>query len=117
MFSKESNQKGRKLLCIGRFAALAAAALFLAAAKPAYAASSESARPELYAEAALFDLGYVPAKIVFGTAGAITSGLAYVFTLGNRRASNAVWDSSVMGDYIITPTMLERGEHPRFVGP
>jgi hypothetical protein len=58
---------------------------------------------------------YVPAKVIFAGVGALTSGLAYIVTFGDRKVSEDIWDSSVYGDYVLTPSMIEGHEPVQFV--
>ena len=64
----------------------------------------------------LVSIPYGVAKVTYAVAGALTGGFAYVFTGGNLKAAQSVWDTSLRGTYIITPDHL-RGEKPiRFLG-
>lgn len=60
---------------------------------------------------------YVPAKLVYGTLGGIAGGAGYALTGGNTRVSNAIWRSSLGGDYVITPKMVTGEEPVHFTGP
>src|SRR5215813_1904306 len=64
-----------------------------------------------YAGAILGDVLYVPGKIVFAGLGAVTSGLAYLVTLGNTDTSSAIWTTTVDGTYVLTPRHIE-GKEP-----
>ena len=46
-----------------------------------------------YAGAILGDVLYVPGKVIFAGLGAVTSGLAYVVTLGNSETSASIWSA------------------------
>jgi hypothetical protein len=70
-----------------------------------------------YVGTVLADIVYFPAKVVFAGVGATTAGVAYVLTLGDSSVSNNIWNSSVEGNYILTPNMIEGKEPIRFVGP
>ena len=70
-----------------------------------------------YAGAILGDVFYVPGKIVFAGLGAVTSGLAYIVTLGDSATSTSIWKSTVEGTYVLTPRHIEGKEPVRFVGP
>ena len=72
--------------------------------------------PLTYAGTILADLVYVPAKVAVATVGAATSGAAYLITLGDRNVSNNIWNSSVNGDYVLTPAMIEGDEPIHFTG-
>jgi hypothetical protein len=86
---------------------------------PAAAGSSRSADDHsvpTYFGTVLANIFYIPAKIVFGAGGAVTSGLAYVVTLGDTDVSNSIWNTSVNGDYVVTPRMIEGRESVDFTG-
>jgi len=64
----------------------------------------------------LVSIPYGAVKVAYAIVGGITGGIAYVFTGGNLKAAQSVWDTSMRGTYIITPDHL-RGEKPiRFLG-
>lgn len=69
-----------------------------------------------YAGTILADLFYVPAKIGFAGVGALTSGAAYLITLGDTNVSTNIWNSSVNGDYVLTPAMIDGDEPIHFTG-
>jgi hypothetical protein len=85
------------------------AALLLVSA-PARA-ESEASEAGLQVGAMFSTLLYGPAKVVMATVGTLTSGLAYVVTGGNADIAKTVFESSVFGDYIVTPEHL-KGEKP-----
>jgi hypothetical protein len=60
---------------------------------------------------------YVPAKLVYGTLGGIAGGAGYALSGGNTQVSNAIWRSSLGGDYIITPKMVTGEDPVHFSGP
>jgi hypothetical protein len=65
----------------------------------------------------LANVGYIPAKLVYGILGGIGGGAGYLLTGGNEQVSNTIWRSSLGGDYVLTPDMLT-GEKPvHFSGP
>jgi hypothetical protein len=74
-------------------------------------ASDEHHSPLAYVGAVLANVVYFPAKVVFAGAGAVTSGLAYLVTGGHAQPATKIWDSSVKGNYVMTPSMVE-GETP-----
>lgn len=59
---------------------------------------------------------YFPAKILFAAGGAVTSGVAYLVTLGDQAPAQSIWTASVDGDYIVTPRMIEGHDEVDFVG-
>lgn len=69
-----------------------------------------------YVGTVLADVVYFPAKVVFAGAGALTSGVAYVLTLGDSSVSDNIWNASVNGNYILTPDMIEGKQPVHFVG-
>ena len=69
-----------------------------------------------YVGTVLADVVYFPAKVVFAGAGALTSGVAYVLTLGDSSVSTNIWNASVNGTYILTPDMIEGKQPAHFVG-
>jgi hypothetical protein len=72
--------------------------------------------PGSYVGSVLASAVYFPAKVVFEVAGAVSSGVAYVATLGDPEPSREIWDASVEGDYVVTPSMIEGREHADFIG-
>ncbi len=72
--------------------------------------SSESSLGIKVASGALTIL-YAPLKIVYAGLGGIFGGFAYVLTGGNTKVSQSIWDSSLKGDYWVSPEHLE-GERP-----
>lgn len=61
-------------------------------------------------------LPYSIGKFVFATMGGIFGGFTWVFSGGNQRAANAVWDTSMRGTYVISPRHLKGEEPIRFLG-
>ena len=59
---------------------------------------------------------YVPAKVVFALVGATASGLSYIGTLGNENLAESLWTTSVGGNYVLTPPMVEGREDVNFLG-
>jgi hypothetical protein len=87
------------------------------AASSAKASEKEDHAAMTYVGATLASCLYVPAKVLFAAGGALTSGVAYLVTLGNSEASNSVWRTAVEGDYVVTPRMMEGKEPVHFFGP
>jgi hypothetical protein len=76
------------------------------------------ARAEEYPETAgwgalavLANVVYMPAKAVYAVMGGLTGGIAYVCTAGNLDTATDIWEMSLGGTYVLTPSML-RGETP-----
>lgn len=61
-------------------------------------------------------LVYSIGKFAFATMGGIFGGFTYVFSAGNQKAANAVWDTSMRGTYVISPRHLKGEEPIRFFG-
>jgi hypothetical protein len=59
----------------------------------------------------LADLVYMPVKTTYAVLGGITGGLAYACTAGDFDTANNVWQTSLGGTYVLTPSMI-RGEEP-----
>lgn len=56
-------------------------------------------------------------KLVYAGAGAIAGGLTWLFTGGDKKSAQKVWDASLKGTYIITPDHLKGKKPIHFVGP
>ena len=55
-------------------------------------------------------------KLAFAGLGAIVGGATWMFTGGDEKAAQKVWDSSLKGTYIITPDHLAGKKPVEFVG-
>ena len=63
------------------------------------------------------NLGYIPAKMVYATAGGLVGLLAWGVTLGNNDVAMGILQPALAGTWVVTPEML-RGDQPiMFVGP
>jgi hypothetical protein len=69
-----------------------------------------------YVGTVLADVVYCPAKVVFAGAGVLTSGVAYLLTVGDSSVSTNIWNASVNGTYVLTPDMIEGKKPVHFVG-
>jgi hypothetical protein len=65
----------------------------------------------------LANVGYIPAKLVYGILGGIGGGAGYLLTGGNEQVSNTIWRSSLGGDYVLTPDMMTGQKPVHFSGP
>lgn len=65
----------------------------------------------------LANVGYIPAKTVYAILGGITGGAGYALTGGNQQTANAIWRSSLGGDYVLTPEMISGQAPVHFSGP
>ena len=70
----------------------------------------------LGAGAAITNLVYIPAKLVYATVGGVVGGLAYAVTLGSTETANAIWEPTLGGTYVLTPKILTGEEKMHFNG-
>lgn len=71
-----------------------------------------------YGAGALFcSLLYIPFKLTYAVLGGLVGGGTYLVTAGNTQAANTVWRSSLGGDWVVTPAMLQGQEPLNFSGP
>ena len=106
----------RSLIQVIKLSLAVIVALSLAAQTAHAGEFSPGHRPMSYVGSALASALYFPAKVVFAAVGAVTSGIVYVATLGDREPSHEIWTKTVEGDYVVTPSMIEGHEHVDFVG-
>jgi hypothetical protein len=66
--------------------------------------------------AMLCTLVYSPLKLSYAATGAAVGGLAWVWSLGNRRVSGPIFTAALKGDYVVTPAHLRRERSLRFTG-
>src|SRR5262245_46984800 len=59
---------------------------------------------------------YVPAKLVYGTLGGFTGGVAYLLTGANMEVANRIWTPSLGGDWVVTPAHLRNEQTLYFSG-
>jgi len=69
------------------------------------------------AGSAVTSIVYFPFKMAYAIAGGIVGAGAYAATAGNSQVANTIWRSSMGGDYVITPKVLEGKEQLHFTGP
>ena len=69
------------------------------------------------AGAVLCDIVYVPVKVLYALLGGIVGAGAFALTAGNTQVSNTIWRSSLGGDYVLTPAMIQGTEPINFSGP
>lgn len=65
----------------------------------------------------LCTLVYTPLKVAYAAGGSVVSGLAWLWTLGDKKIAGPIFFSSVRGDYVVTPGNLEGRDELEFVGP
>ena len=95
-------------------AVVAIATLAIGLAVPARAAYLEDAG--WGALTVLSNVLYMPAKLVYATAGGLTGGFAFALTGGDMQTAETVWVTSMGGTYVITPGMLQGQEPIAFTG-
>lgn len=61
-------------------------------------------------------LPYSIGKFAFATLGGIFGGFTYLFSGGNLKAAQSVWDTSMRGTYVISSRHLKGEEPIRFLG-
>ena len=59
---------------------------------------------------------YLPFKVVYAAVGSIIGGFTYALTGGDLETAQAVWEPSLFGTYVITPSHLQGDEPVRFYG-
>ena len=101
---------------------LARVALVLALLKPLPAQAQEVEPSTGYTAvtglgSTLCTLVYTPLKLVYAAGGSVVSGLAWMWTLGDKEIAGPIFNSSVRGDYVVTPANLEGRDDLHFVGP
>ena len=69
------------------------------------------------AGALLCNVLYIPAKLTYAVIGGVVGGGTYLVTAGNKQAADTVWRSSLGGDYVVTPQMLQGQQPINFSGP
>ena len=65
--------------------------------------------------AALCTLVYSPLKVVYATTGAVVTGLAFLWSF-DTGVTSTLWRTTVGGDYVVTPAVLEGQRDLRFRG-
>jgi hypothetical protein len=94
-------------------------------AGPPAAAQPEDPQPEdsslvreagFGAAAALISLVYCPLKLLYAASGIALGGGSFLWTWGDSDAAMAVVDTSVGGDYVVTPEVLGGSADLRFTG-
>lgn len=106
-----SLQSGCAVLVVGAAGGAAAGA-----ATSAHSSQTGDHSAMTYVGTVLANVLYFPAKVIFAAGGAAVSGIAYVVTLGDEQASGEVWQTTVDGDYVVTPDMIEGKRPVRFSG-
>jgi len=86
----------------------------LAGARPAAAAWFEDAGWGTLT--VVTNLIYMPAKIIYATAGGLTGACALALTGGDMQTAETVWVTTMAGTYVVTPGMLQGQEPIAFTG-
>ena len=103
---------------VRRGSALLAVAVLLAGS-PGAAQSDESSllrEAGLGATAALVSLVYCPLKLLYAASGIALGSGSFLWTWGDQDAAMAIVDTSVGGDYVVTPEVLGGRADLRFTG-
>lgn len=66
--------------------------------------------------ATLANIGYMPVKLVYATLGGLTGGLAWACTAGDSQVASKVWQASLGGTYVLTPSVLKGDSGVAFTG-
>ncbi|MBF6571454.1 MAG: hypothetical protein IVW54_21585 [Candidatus Binataceae bacterium] len=71
-----------------------------------------------YGAATLFsNMLYIPAKLLYAIGGGLVGGGGYLVTGGNQQVADTIWRTSLGGDYVLTPDMLQGKQPVYFSGP
>ena len=95
-------------------AAIAAFSASLIAAPPARAGYLEDAGWGTLT--VLTNVVYMPAKIIYATAGGLTGACALALTGGDMATAETVWVTTMAGTYVVTPGMLQGQDPIAFTG-
>jgi len=106
----------RSVRLAGVACGLAAALAFAPASALAEEPASSPESAGMGAASMLATLLYGPAKLVYATTGGIVGGLAYGLTGGNADVAMPILESSIYGDYYVTPDQLRGEKSLEFVG-
>ena len=104
--------------CQRKFIVISMIVLLLCACLISREAQAHSSTSHLVTGAACFVATpvYGAFKLAFAGMGAIVGGLTWVFTGGDTRSAQRIWDASMKGTYIITPEHLQGKKDINFVG-
>lgn len=69
------------------------------------------------AAALVSNVVYIPAKFIYAALGGLVGGASWALTGGNSQTANTIWRSSLGGDYVVTPDMLQGKQSLHFSGP
>jgi hypothetical protein len=88
----------------------------LVSISPAAARAADAKDVGVGMACALGNLLYGPAKILVAGLGTVTAGLGYAVTGGDTDVASKIFDSSVMGNYVIEPDHILGEKTLAFIG-
>jgi hypothetical protein len=91
-------------------------AAWLALAPAPARAESLGREAGLGASAALVNLVYGPAKLVYAALGGFVAGGAWLLSAGDSEVAGPILTAALRGDYVVTPDHLGGAGWPAFVG-
>ena len=62
-------------------------------------------------------LPYGAVKLAYAGLGAVVGGFSYVLSVGDLDTAETVWEKSLLGKYVLTPSHLTGDEPIKFMGP
>ncbi len=65
---------------------------------------------------ALCTIVYSPLKVAYAATGLVVTSLAFLWTFGDTDVAGPLWRTTVGGDYVVTPAVLEGRRSLRFRG-
>ncbi len=82
------------------------------------AASADSPAKEfgVGAGTVLANMVYMPTKVLYAVGGGLIASIAYAFSGGDEEVARPIVDSSLRGDYVITPAHVRGDEELEFIG-
>lgn len=83
---------------------------------PVAARAADAKHVGIGAACALSNVVYGPAKLLLMMVGSLTAGLGYAVTAGDIDVARTIFDSSVMGDYVVEPGHLTGQKSLEFIG-
>jgi hypothetical protein len=99
-----------------RWIACVVVGALLASARPALAEEGFFEKAGIGLGTALVNVLYIPAKFTYATVGGLIGGFAWLLSLGDTDTAMGVWEPTMGGSYIVTPSMLRGKEPIEFTG-
>lgn len=96
---------------LSRWIACALVGAIVASARPALAEEGFFEKAGIGLGTALVNVLYIPAKFTYATVGGLIGGFAWLLSLGDTDTAMGVWEPTMGGSYVVTPSML-RGREP-----